>query len=96
MADEIHPDHPDRTGIIKRVASQPVPPLKTGAGARFRQSIKGEDEVVMLIPARSLDTILFFSDRGKAYSEKAYQIPGCHTVPTRAFPIVERAFVGSR
>jgi DNA gyrase subunit A len=29
----------------------------------------------MLIPARSLQTILFFSDRGKVYSEKAFQIP---------------------
>jgi DNA gyrase subunit A len=28
-----------------------------------------------LIPARSLDTMLFFSDRGKVYSEKVYQIP---------------------
>ena len=29
----------------------------------------------MLIPARSLDSMLFFSDRGKVYSEKVYQIP---------------------
>jgi DNA gyrase subunit A len=30
---------------------------------------------VALIPARSLDTMLFFSDRGKVYSERVYQIP---------------------
>ena len=30
---------------------------------------------MMLIPARTLDTVLFFSDRGKVYSERAYQIP---------------------
>ena len=36
---------------------------------------KEEDTVVALIPARSLDTMLFFSDRGKVYSEKVYQIP---------------------
>ena len=36
---------------------------------------KEEDEVVMLIPARSLDSMLFFSDSGKVYSEKVYQIP---------------------
>ena len=36
---------------------------------------KEEDEVVMLIPARSLNSMLFFSDRGKVYSEKVYQIP---------------------
>jgi DNA gyrase subunit A len=31
--------------------------------------------VAYLFPARSLDTILFFSDRGKVYSEKAHRIP---------------------
>jgi len=36
---------------------------------------RDEDVVVALIPARSLDTMLFFSDRGKVYSEKVYQIP---------------------
>jgi DNA gyrase subunit A len=36
---------------------------------------KDEDVVVALIPARSLDTMLFFSDWGKVYSEKVYQIP---------------------
>jgi DNA gyrase subunit A len=36
---------------------------------------KEEDVVVALIPARSLDTMLFFSDKGKVYSEKVYQIP---------------------
>jgi len=37
--------------------------------------MRDEDEVLMLIPAHTLNTILFFSDRGKVYSEKAYQIP---------------------
>jgi DNA gyrase/topoisomerase IV subunit A len=45
---------------------------------------KDEDEVVMLIPARSLNTMLFFSDKGKVYSEKVYQIPDS-TAPPRAF-----------
>jgi DNA gyrase subunit A len=30
---------------------------------------------MILLPARTLDTILFFSDRGKVYSEKVYRIP---------------------
>ena len=37
--------------------------------------LREEDEVAYLFPARSLDTILFFSDRGKVYSEKAHRIP---------------------
>jgi DNA gyrase subunit A len=49
--------------------------------------MRGEDEVNMLIPARSLDTILFFSDRGKVYSEKAYQIPDADRT-ARGIPMV--------
>jgi len=41
----------------------------------------------MLFPARSLDTILFFSDRGKVYSEKAYQIPDAGRT-ARGIPMV--------
>ncbi len=39
------------------------------------QDLKEEDAVEFLFPARTLDTILFFSDKGKVYSEKSYQIP---------------------
>jgi len=41
----------------------------------------------MLIPARTLDTILFFSDQGKVYSEKAYQLPDAGRTST-GIPIV--------
>ena len=39
------------------------------------QTIREEDEILMMIPARTLQSVLFFSDRGKVYSEKVYQIP---------------------
>jgi DNA gyrase subunit A len=48
---------------------------------------KQEDEVMFLFPARTLDTILFFSDKGKVYSEKAYQIPDADRT-ARGIPIV--------
>jgi DNA gyrase subunit A len=48
---------------------------------------KDEDEVVMLFPARTLDTILFFTDKGKVYSEKTYQIPDSDRT-ARGIPIV--------
>jgi DNA gyrase subunit A len=38
-------------------------------------STKDEDEVIMLFPAGTLDTVLFFTDRGKVYSERGFQIP---------------------
>jgi DNA gyrase subunit A len=48
---------------------------------------KDEDEIVMLIPARSLNTMLFFSDKGKVYSEKIYQIPDSDRT-TKGIPLV--------
>ncbi len=74
-------------GYIKRVAASQYRTQNRGGRGVSGQSIKGEDEVVMLIPARSLDTILFFSDRGKAYSEKAYQIPDANR-SDKGIPIV--------
>jgi DNA gyrase subunit A len=41
----------------------------------------------MVIPARTLHTMLFFSDRGKVYSEKAYQIPDANRTD-KGIPIV--------
>ena len=62
-------------GYIKRVAATAFRLQSRGGRGVTGHSTKEEDEVVMLIPARSLDTMLFFSDKGKVYSEKVYQIP---------------------
>src|SRR5664280_311555 len=74
---------PDEAVLISLTAQGYV---KRVAAAAYRSQIKGgkgvtghltkeEDEILVLIPARSLDTMLFFSDKGKVYSEKVYQIP---------------------
>lgn len=62
-------------GYVKRVAASTYRRQQRGGRGVTGHRMRGEDEVTMLFPARSLDTILFFSDRGKVYSEKAYQIP---------------------
>ncbi len=62
-------------GYIKRVAAKTFRLQARGGRGVTGHTTKGEDEVVYLFPARTLDTILFFSDKGKVYSEKAYQIP---------------------
>lgn len=62
-------------GYIKRVAATAFRAQTRGGRGVTGHATKEEDEVMMLIPARTLDTVLFFSDRGKVYSEKAYQIP---------------------
>jgi DNA gyrase subunit A len=62
-------------GYIKRVAAAAFRSQSRGGRGVMGHSTKDEDEVVALIPARSLDSMLFFSDKGKVYSEKVYQIP---------------------
>jgi DNA gyrase subunit A len=62
-------------GYVKRVASAAFRSQSRGGRGVMGHTTKEEDEVVALIPARSLDTMLFFSDKGKVYSEKVYQIP---------------------
>ena len=62
-------------GYIKRVAASVFRLQSRGGRGVMGHTTKEEDEVVMLIPARSLDSMLFFSDSGKVYSEKVYQIP---------------------
>jgi DNA gyrase subunit A len=62
-------------GYIKRVAAAAFKSQSRGGRGVMGHTMKDEDEVVMLIPARSLDTMLFFSDKGKVYSERVYQIP---------------------
>jgi DNA gyrase subunit A len=62
-------------GYIKRVAASAFRSQSRGGRGVMGHTTKDEDTVVALIPARSLDTMLFFSDKGKVYSEKVYQIP---------------------
>jgi DNA gyrase subunit A len=62
-------------GYIKRVSAGVYRTQTRGGRGVTGQAVKEEDEVLMLLPARTLNTVLFFSDKGKVYSEKAYQIP---------------------
>ncbi len=62
-------------GYVKRVAAKAFKSQSIGGRGVTGHATKEEDEVLALIPARTLDTMLFFSDRGKVYSEKIYQIP---------------------
>ncbi len=74
-------------GYVKRVASRTYRRQGRGGRGVTGHSMRDEDEVMMLIPARSLDSLLFFSDRGKVYSEKAYQIPDASRTD-RGIPMV--------
>jgi DNA gyrase subunit A len=74
-------------GYIKRIAAKLFRSQSRGGRGVVGHSTKEEDEILIVIPARTLDTILFFSDKGKVYSEKAYQIPDTDRTG-RGIPIV--------
>jgi len=74
-------------GYIKRVAAKSFKLQSRGGRGVTGHTTKVEDEILFLFPARTLDTVLFFSDRGKVYSEKAYQIPDADRAG-RGIPIV--------
>ncbi|MDO8754772.1 MAG: DNA gyrase subunit A [Anaerolineales bacterium] len=74
-------------GYIKRVAASAFRSQSRGGRGVMGHTTKDEDEVVMLIPARSLNTMLFVSDKGKVYSEKVYQIPDSDRA-TKGIPLV--------
>jgi DNA gyrase subunit A len=74
-------------GYIKRVSAGAYRTQARGGRGVTGQAVKEEDEVLMLMPARTLHTMLFFSDKGKVYSEKAYQIPDAGRAD-RGIPLV--------
>jgi len=80
-------------GYIKRVAASAFRSQSRGGRGVKGHTMKEEDEVVMLIPARSLHTMLFFTDKGKVYSEKVYQIPDLDRA-TKGIPLVNILALG--
>jgi len=74
-------------GYVKRSAADAFKAQGRGGRGITGHTTREEDEILILFPARTLDTILFFSDRGKVYSEKAYQIPDASRT-AKGVPIV--------
>ncbi len=62
-------------GYIKRTSSAAYKSQGIGGRGVTGHTTKEEDEVLFMFPARTLQTVLFFSSKGKVYSEKVYQIP---------------------
>ena len=90
--EDLVPDRPilisiTERGYIKRVLAHTYRSQKRGGIGVKGHSMRDEDEVMALIPARTLNTVLFFSDRGKVYSSKAYRIPDASRT-SRGLPIV--------
>ena len=62
-------------GYIKKVLASVFSAQGRGRRGKSGGSLRSEDEVLMLLSGRSLQTVLFFSDKGKVYAEKAYNLP---------------------
>lgn len=64
-----------RRGYIKRTPVSAYRKQHRGGKGLIGMGTRDEDELEYLVAAGTLDSLLFFSDRGKVYAEKAYQIP---------------------
>lgn len=62
-------------GYIKRVPAHTYRAQGRGGKGVIGHSTKEEDEVTLLVPCRTKNFILFFTNRGKVFSEKVYRIP---------------------
>ncbi len=80
-------------GYVKRMAAAAFRSQSRGGRGVIGHTTKDEDEVMALIPARSLNAVLFFSDKGKVYSERVYQIPDLDRA-TKGIPLVNILALG--
>ncbi|MBZ0276932.1 MAG: DNA gyrase subunit A [Anaerolineae bacterium] len=62
-------------GYIKRVPSSAYRAQRRGGKGVMGMQTKEEDVLIDIFTASSLDNLLFFSDRGKVYCQKAFHVP---------------------
>lgn len=64
-----------RRGYVKRTPVKAYRAQARGGKGVAGMSVRDEDAVQYLFAANSLDSVLFFSNRGKVFEEKVYQLP---------------------
>jgi DNA gyrase subunit A len=62
-------------GYIKRMTTQTFKGQKRGGKGLIGAELKEEDKISHIIYSSSHDNILFFTNKGKVYQTKAYEIP---------------------
>ncbi len=62
-------------GYIKRVPSRMYRAQRRGGKGVKGMETRDEDVLLDVVSVNNLDTILFFSNKGKVYSERAFRIP---------------------
>jgi len=64
-----------RTGYIKRLSAGAYRAQRRGGKGVIGMATKEEDEIEHLIECTTHDTILFFTNKGRVFGLKAYEIP---------------------
>ena len=62
-------------GYIKRVSDLAYRSQGRGGRGVLGQSMREEDQVVLFQRCNTLDTLLFFTDKGKVYSGRVFEVP---------------------
>jgi len=62
-------------GYIKRVSDTAFRSQGRGGRGVLGASMRGEDEVMFMERANTLGTMLFFTDKGKVYSQRTFELP---------------------
>ncbi len=62
-------------GYIKRVAARTYRSQRAGGKGVTGMTTRDEDDVLHLFAANTLNDVLFFTDKGRVFQEKVYQIP---------------------
>jgi DNA gyrase subunit A len=74
-------------GYVKRVPADTYRAQMRGGRGVTGMTTREEDAVQFLFAANTLDTILYFTDKGKVYSEKAHRVPDAGRA-AKGIPIV--------
>lgn len=64
-----------KTGYIKRVSKNTYKAQRRGGKGVVGMTTKDEDEIEHLVTASTHDQILFFTNKGRVFGTKAYEIP---------------------
>ena len=81
-------------GYVKRVAAGAYRTQLRGGRGVSGMAAREEDAVRLLFAAQSLDTLLFFTDKGKVYSEKAHRMPDAGRA-AKGIPLANLVNLGS-
>lgn len=63
-----------RTGYIKRVSPSTYKAQSRGGKGVMGMTTKEEDEIAHIVSASTHDSLMFFTDRGRVFSVKAYEV----------------------